>query len=109
MIRRTIKHRRSKTRPVPGNVPQGTPVVVVMTLVGGQIQCDFSMPVSVSGTPAVTSQGVLPTGCTVNSATRITLAYADAVIATNVGVYPPNDPAVRSANGGFVVPATTTF
>jgi hypothetical protein len=103
MIRRPIRHTRNRNRPDPSNRPRGTDSVATASIVATKLQLDFDQPVSVDGIPRILVQGAAPTSVVQDNATRVTLDYAAAVVATNILIIPANDPAIRTRTGGYVV------
>lgn len=109
MLRRPIKHRRSVSRVVPGAEPVGTDATLTLAISAGNVLVTSDLPLVIDGIPAITVQGELATAVVVNSPLSFTLDYAAAVIATNVAVVPPSDPAMRTTQGGYALPQSHTF
>jgi hypothetical protein len=110
MLVKANKNRRNRNAKDPAKLPLGPVINATCTIVAAKVQIDFDQAVSVSSLPVgITVQGVGPTAITVNNATRITLTYAAAPVATNVCVIPANVAQVRNRAGGYIVGKSTTF
>ncbi|MGN6368148.1 MAG: hypothetical protein ACTHN5_07810 [Phycisphaerae bacterium] len=109
MIKRAPRVNKHPNRLSP-NFSAGIPFVTWTAAINAtKVRLTTSVDVVVTGLPNFTVQGVKPTAVTKVSAGVFDLTYASAVVATNVFVVDANDPAVRSAAGGFLTPGSVTF
>jgi hypothetical protein len=110
MIIRTPSRRRNRGSFDPSNVPVGTPAVATSAVATNKWSIAFSVPVAVRGVPASFKvNGVGATAVTVTDAQHVLLTFAVNVAAGQTWVIGANDPAIRTANGGFVASAAGTF
>jgi hypothetical protein len=109
MIRRTNPRRRNRRQIDPSQRPPVTNATGTPSVAATKLQLDFNLPMTITGTPAITVAGHLPTAVAINSATRITLTYATNVATGQAWVIPANDPSMRTQNGGYVAAASGTF
>lgn len=109
MIRRPVKTRLNPRRPDPSQPRNPTHVTAVATISSTNVLLTFAVPISLNGIPQFTVQGVLPVAATRPTATTVLLDYTASVVATNVLIIPDLDPAIRTAQGGYVNPLTYTF
>lgn len=109
MIRRPVKTRFNRRRPDPAQMAQPVDGVATPTIASGNVLLTFNVPVSLSGTPAITNEGVLPVGATRPTPTTVLLDYAAPVVSTDVLVIPANDPAIRTNTGGYAQALSYTF
>lgn len=109
IVKRTVVHRFDRRqlsygqRPTPVGVP-----AAITSVTTTQAQVVFSPPVVVASLPQYLTNGVAPTVVTSPSPGTFLLTYA-ATIATHTLVIPQNDPAIRTAQGGYAIAQAKTF
>jgi hypothetical protein len=93
------------TRPQPTAAIQVTDVAVA----GSVATITYDQPVSLSGTPAYTTDiaGATAQSAVMTSATTVAITFSAAVATATEVRIPYEEPAVRNASGGFV--STSTF
>lgn len=117
MIRKPIVHRVNRNRRDPSAPPSGTFATCTVTLTGSKMRVVASTPLVVTGVPttfraAATSGGAVTqtaTAISVVSPTTIDVSFTTGPVTGAGWLIGLNDPAVRSSQGGFLVPATGTF
>ena len=116
MIRRPPRHTRNRTRLAVQNQPPGAPLSTTFSIVATKARLTFNGPVVLRDLPlGITRQAagagpqLLPTNATQVASNIIDLAYAAAVVATDVLTIPAGVTEVRGTAGGFIAAAVHTF
>jgi hypothetical protein len=109
IVGRTKKNRFNRRQLSHGQLPTPGTIPATITSVGTtQAQVVFAGVIVVASTPAYQVNGVAPTSVTNPTPGTFLLNYA-ATIATHTIVIPSNDPAIRTAQGGYVTAQSKTF
>lgn len=109
MLRKPRVNRANRTKPDPSMISRGTPAVAVATISAAKGLFTFSVPISLNGIPQITVNGALPTSATPVGSNAVLLDYAADVVALQAWIIPYNDPAIRTATGGFAASANGVF
>lgn len=107
MIRRTIVHRRNRTKMEKANNEISVPANPTFQMDGADdITMTLDVAVTLNGVPQIVAQlplgggPVLPTGAVMVSPNVITLQYGTTIDQPSGVVVPVNDPAARTSTGG---------
>jgi hypothetical protein len=103
------KSQRNRKSLSPAGRTGGTEAVATVSIVATKVRLTLGVGVSLTGTPAVTVQGVPATSAAQVSPTIVDLTFAATPVTGNNYVIPSRDPALRTQNGGYVAAKAGTF
>jgi hypothetical protein len=113
MIKRPFASRRNRRKRQRSANPSSINTTATSSIVATKWRLALADPCIMSPTTSAyaawTVQGVAPNSVTIIDQQTIDLGFAAAVVATNIGVIPNNNPAIRTQTGGFVNALTKTF
>ena len=107
--RRQLKHRGSSKRNGPNRPVPASPVTIVNVVKTAAVMTiSFNQPVSLKGIPAWTTNiaGVTAILASLTTPTILSLTFSASVATATGLIIPFEEPAIRSASGGYVNPGT---
>lgn len=110
VIGRRARRTSKKTSNKEANKPQPrTPITISSIAKAGSVATlVFNQPVSLKGTPAMTTNlpGITATSAALTAPNTVTVTFSGAIATATTLNVPFEDPAIRNASGGFVTPAS---
>jgi hypothetical protein len=107
--RRQVKHRAPRRKNGPNRPAPATPVnVVSATKTGSTLAVVLSQPASLKGLPAYTTNvsGLTVTAASLTNPTTLSLTFSGALTTATSLIVPFEEPAIRSASGGYLTSGT---
>jgi hypothetical protein len=106
VLRRSIKHRRSRRINSPANDPrQAAPIYVTNVVIADDVlTLTFDQPVSLNGIPAYSAGSAHAIEAELTAPNVVAITFNTTITAATFFTVPYRDPAIRTSTGGFVTP-----